>query len=167
MRLEDTTLLDQVGREVVYVAPDPLGTAAFRYFASAIGDHNPRYLDDEVARSLGYDGCVAPPTLVCETNQYTARAPDESGYVGHSWPGIPPEAVWIRGGNDYRLGRAVRPEDRLQVTWKLVEARDILTRNGASMVRITSEADYFSVDGDWLAWNREVMFLADPERADD
>jgi len=161
MRLDDTRLREQIGREVTYTSPDPLDPAAFRYFAIAVGDRNPRYLDSDAASAQGYDARVAPPTLVCETNQYTDLTADRSGYVGHAWEGIPDEAVWIRGGNDYRFGRPVLPGDRLHVTWVLAEAQDVTTRDGRSMIRLVSEAEIRDVGGDFLAGNREIMYLAD------
>lgn len=167
MRIEHTQLDQLVGTEVQYVAPDPLGVATFRYFALAVTDDNPRYTEIDEARRQGYEDLIAPPTLVCETNQYTGRRPDAHGYVGHSWPGIPSSAVWIRGGNDYRFERPVLPADILRVTWTLVEARDVTARDGREMIRLTSEATYHDVDGDVLAWNREIMFLADRENTGD
>jgi len=167
VRLEDTGLLAQIGSVASYVAPEALGAAAFRYFAQAIGDatgHRHAMTDD----SPGCEAApVASPTLIFETNQYTGRDPDRHGFTGHAWDGIPSEAVWIRGGNEYRIGRPVRPEDRLHVTWTLVAARTVTTQDGRTMVQFTSEADYRSEAGDWLGWNRETMFLADPKVQDD
>jgi acyl dehydratase len=163
MRLPEDLLREVIGMTVRYEAPDPLGAAAFRYFAVAVGDHNPVYLDPAAARRLGHDSVIAPPTLVCETNQYTAKLPDANGYVGHGWSFAPAGAVWIRGGNDYRIGRPVRPTDRLHVVWCLVDAANKTTRSGREVVRLISEATYTDEVGDFLAWNREIMFLADPE----
>jgi hypothetical protein len=161
MHARDTGLMAQIGSEVVYLAPEPIGAAAFRYFAEAIGDHDPQYRWGDPAS--GSSGQIAPPTLLFESNHYTGRRPDRNGYSGHTWDGIPPEAVWIRGGNEYRIGRPVRPEDRLRVTWRLVGVRDVTTRDGRDLVQITSEVDFRSMEGDWLGWNREIMFLADQE----
>lgn len=164
MRTADTRLTQQLGSSVTYVALEPVGAATFRYFAEAVGDLDPRYLS--APNGGAEDVPTAPPTLLFETNQYTGRRPDANGYSGHTWDGIPATAVWIRGGNEYRLGRPVRPSDRLKVTWTLVGVRDVTTREGREMIQVTSEADFRSTDGDWLGWTRETMFLADPEPAD-
>lgn len=144
------------------MAPEPLCEATFRYFAVAVGDHNPVYMDAAAAGRMGHATVIAPPTLVCETNQYTGAAPDANGYVGHAWDFVPKGAVWIRGGNEYRFGRPVRPGDHLHVTWRLADAANKTTRDGREMLRLVSEATYTDGEGDFLAWNREVMFLADP-----
>ena len=64
-----------IGREAHYPAREELGRASIRYFALALGDDNPLYAD----------GAVAPPTLICETNQYAHHAPNADGYIGHEW----------------------------------------------------------------------------------
>lgn len=158
MRLTGTPLERQVGSSVIYVAPDPIGIAGLRYYREAFAS-----LDFEHSGGIDPDPLVTlvPPTLIFETNQYTQRRPDSNGYSGHTWEGTPEGAVWIRGGNEYRFGRAVRPEDRLRVKWTLVAASDITTTNGREMIRLVSEADVSTVDGDWLGWTRETMFLTD------
>ena len=83
-----------VGRETSYTAPEELGRAAMRYFALAIGDHNPLYTDQEFARAHGYPDVIAPPTLICETNQYAGLLPDPDGYAGHSWHLDVPAPGW-------------------------------------------------------------------------
>ena len=74
-----------IGREVAYTAPDEIGRAGIRYFALALGDDNPLYRDEAFAAQTRHGGIVAPPTLVCETNQCYDLQPDENGYVGHMW----------------------------------------------------------------------------------
>ena len=69
-RLLTDAVRSQIGREASYTAPEELGRAAIRYFALAIGDDNPLRTDVEHARSAGYADVVAPPTLICESNQY-------------------------------------------------------------------------------------------------
>ena len=75
----------RIGQTASYTAPEPLGRAAIRYFAAAVGDANPLYTDAAYAREHGYDDVIAPPTLLAETNQYVTGAPDADGYLGHSW----------------------------------------------------------------------------------
>ena len=46
-------LTEWVGREVTYRAPEPVGRAALRYFARAVGDDNPVYTDRDAAIDAG------------------------------------------------------------------------------------------------------------------
>lgn len=144
-----------IGREATYVAPEELGRAAIRYFALATEDPNPLYSDDAQARASRHDGTIAPPTLVCETNQIYERPMQGGGFVGHSWPlPIDGDRV-IRGGNEYEFFQPVRPDDRVTVTWKIVDIYERETREG-SLVFVISEARYMNQRGELLAVNRET-----------
>ncbi|MET7425148.1 MaoC family dehydratase N-terminal domain-containing protein [Dactylosporangium sp. NPDC005555] len=146
-----------IGREVTYTAPEPLGRAAIRYFALAVGDHNPVYTDDAAARAAGHDGVVAPPTLICETNQYAGLPADHDGYAGHTWGIELPGTRQVRGGNAYEFHRPVRPDDVVTATWKLVDIAERATGAGQPMLVFTSRATYTNQAGDLLATNEETI----------
>lgn len=157
-----TLLTDEVaahiGRVVSYTAPEPLGRAAFRYFARAIGDDNPIYTDGDAARAAGYRDVVAPPTFVCETNQYLDRLPDDDGYVGHTWDlPIPISTRTVRGGHDYELLRPVHPDHVLTVIWRIEDMVERTSSTGAALLIVTSLAEYHDQDGALLARNRETL----------
>src|SRR6185369_371400 len=119
MALFSEKLRSWIGREAHYPAREELGRASIRYFALAMGDDNPLYVDDAYARRAGYPSVIAPPTLVCETCQYAHRAPNADGYLGHEWPLPLPASRLVRAGNDYEFMRPVLPSDRISVTWTL------------------------------------------------
>lgn len=144
-----------IGREVSYTAPEELGRASIRYFALALGDDNPLYRDEAFARTTRHGGVIAPPTLVAETSQLVAGEPDENGYIGHTWALPLPSRRFIRGGNEYEFVRAVRPSDRITVTWRLVDMYERETRMGSTLF-VVSEARYTNQDGELLAINRET-----------
>lgn len=146
-----------IGRSVTYHAPEAIGRAGIRLFALAMQDNNRLYQDEAFARDSGHGAIIAPPTLVCETNQPYRRTPDESGYFGHHWD-LPVRGQLIRGGNEYEFHRPLRPEDRISVTWTLVEITERETRGGV-LTFIVSEARYTNQDGALLAVNRETNIL--------
>jgi uncharacterized OB-fold protein/acyl dehydratase len=45
-------------------APDAVNLPMIRHWVEAMGDHNPVYVDDEAARAAGFDGVIAPPTML-------------------------------------------------------------------------------------------------------
>ncbi len=45
-------------------APDPVNLPMIRHWVEAMGDFNPVYVDDEAARSFGFPGIIAPPTML-------------------------------------------------------------------------------------------------------
>ena len=146
-----------IGREVHYPAREEFGRASIRYFALAMGDTNPLYVDDAYARAAGHPSLIAPPTLICETCQYSNRPPDEDGYIGHEWHLPVPDSRMIRAGNDYEFMRPVLPEDRISVSWKL---EDIIERNssrGGTQLFVNTLATYRDAKGEIVATNRETL----------
>jgi acyl dehydratase len=146
-----------VGRQVTYTAPEELGKASIRYFALAIGDDNPLYSDESVAGASRHGGIIAPPTFVCETNQLYTRAPAEDGYLGHRWDLPIDSDRTIRGGNEYEFHRPARPDDRVTVTWRIVDIYERTTRKSGPLIFVISEAHYINQFGELLAVNRETI----------
>jgi len=145
-----------IRREVTYTAPDKLGRAAIRYFALALDDDNPVYRDEEFAKSTVHEGIIAPPTLVCDTNQFINQKLDENGYIGHDWKLPLSDGRFIRGGNDYEFIQPVRPDDRVTVIWKIVDIYERETRKLGGLIFVVSEARYFNQRNELLAINRET-----------
>jgi len=159
--MTDTLLTDElrswIGREVRYSAPEEVGRASIRYFALAIGDDNPLYVDADFARAHGHPDVVAPPTFVCETNQYAHRRPDADGYLGHRWDLPISGCREVRGGHEYTFSRPVYPSDRITVTWRIVDIRERTSSRGHPLLIVNSEAVYCNQDGELLARNAETL----------
>ncbi|ABL83566.1 MULTISPECIES: MaoC family dehydratase N-terminal domain-containing protein [unclassified Nocardioides] len=153
-----------VGTTRVYVAPEPVGAAAGRYFGLAIGDDNPLYFDATFARAHGLAGVTAPPTLICETNQYAGLPMDREGYAGHTWGLDIPGTRQVRGGNRYTFHRRIRPEDVVTATWRIEDATEKVTSSGSEMLIITSRATYTEQSGEVLAENEETIIFVSLEK---
>lgn len=168
-RLLTDELRGWIGREARYVAPEEVGRAGIRYFALALGDDNPLYHDEALAQSTRQGGIVAPPTLVCETNQWYAGRPNEDGYLGHMWNDlpIPVPCRMIRGANEYEFLRAVRPSDRISVTWRIADIFERETARGGLLLFVISDVRYHNQngeqDGELLAINRETVIYQPKE----
>jgi acyl dehydratase len=145
-----------IGREVSYTAPEELGAASIRYFALALGDDNPLYSDASFAARTKHGGIVAPPTFICETNQIIQQPLDENGYIGHHWTLPLPSTRFIRGGNEYEFHQPARPDDRVTVTWKILDIYERETRKFGALVFVVSEARYVNQRNELLAVNRET-----------
>lgn len=156
-----TLLTDEVrahvGRTATYTAPEPLGRASLRYFATAVGDDDPRVVDEEAARAAGFRDVVAPPTFVCETNQYLQGRPDDEGYIGHSWGIEVPGTRLVRGGHEYEFHSPVHPDVVLHVTWEVEDVTARTSSSGMELVIVTSLATYRDQHGELLATNRETL----------
>lgn len=46
------------------VAPDPVNQPMIRHWVEAMGDRNPVYVSQQAAREAGFDGVIAPPTML-------------------------------------------------------------------------------------------------------
>jgi len=149
----------RIGETRTYTAPEELGAAAGRYFALAVGDSNPLYTNADLARAHGLDGVTAPPTLICETNQYAGLPIDEDGYAGHTWGLVVPGTRTVRGGNAYVFERRVRPDDVVTATWQIIDVAEKTTGAGARMLVVTSRATYTDQHGDLLATNDETLIF--------
>jgi acyl dehydratase len=157
MALLTEELRSWIGREAHYPAREELGRASIRYFALAMGDDNPLYVDDAYARRAGYPSVIAPPTLVCETCQYAHQAPNADGYIGHEWPLPLPASRLVRAGNDYEFMRPVLPSDRISVTWTLENIVEKSSSRGSRQLFVTSVARYRDAAGETVAANRETI----------
>ena len=146
-----------IGREAHYPAREELGRASIRYFALALGDDNPLYVDDAYAKKAGHPSVIAPPTLICESCQYGHRAPNADGYIGHEWHLPVPNARIIRAGNDYEFMRPVLPTDRISVTWTLESIVEKPSSRGGTQLFVSSVARYRDARGEVVAINRETI----------
>lgn len=165
MTLLTPQLRAMVGREVSYTAPEELGRASLRYFALAVGDANPLYTDDAYAREHGYPGVIAPPTLICETNQYAGVPREPDGYAGHSWHLEVPGTQLIRGGNSYVFHRPVLPADVVTATWRITDMKERTSSRGQEMLIVTSVAEFTSASGEPLVTNTETLIYTTLESA--
>ncbi|NBO08942.1 MAG: MaoC family dehydratase [Actinobacteria bacterium] len=153
-----------VGKSISYTAPEPVGKASIRYFAMAIGDANPLYTDEEYARRHGYSGVIAPPTWVCETNQYAGLAMDADGYAGHLWKIEVPNTRLVRGGNDYHFHQAIVESDVITATWVIDSITERTNSKGLKMMTMFSTATYTNQKNELLATNTESLIWSEIPR---
>jgi acyl dehydratase len=157
MKLLTDELKGFIGREAHYPAREELGRASIRYFALALDDDNPLYTDEAYAKKAGYPSVIAPPTLICETNQYAHQAPNADGYVGHEWHLPVPNTRLVRAGNDYEFTRPLLPADRISVTWTLESIVEKPSSRGGTQLFVSSVARYRDGSGEVVAVNRETI----------
>ena len=153
-----------VGKSISYTAPEPVGKASIRYFAMAIGDANPLYTDDDFARKHGYSGVIAPPTWICETNQYAGLPMDADGYAGHLWKIEVPNTRLVRGGNDYRFHQAIVEGDVITATWVIDSITERTNSKGLKMITMFSTATYTNQKNELLATNTESLIWSEIPR---
>ena len=157
MTLLTDELSARIGETAVYTAPEELGRAAIRYFALAIGDYNPLYVDRRAAEAAGLRDVMAPPTLVCETNQYMIGPRGDDGYLGHGWGIEIPDTRIVRGGNEFEFFQPIHPDDVITASWTIADMTERRTSKGQDMLIVTSRATYTNQRGDTLCTNTETI----------
>jgi uncharacterized protein len=124
--------------------PEEVAASDVRRYVEATGDHNPLWLDDEVARSAGYRGRIVPPMLVIDLvwrlknndrGRMTDRVPLPSNYIDTR--NVETEIEWLE---------PVYVGDRISIRHRI---RDIVARSGRRGlgVYITRETEYVGPDG--------------------
>jgi acyl dehydratase len=139
-------------------------------FAAAVGDLNPLYFDEEVARSQGHPGLLAPPLFLPHALLGVARldALREDGVPREGGGDVPVRAqegggdVPVRaqrlmaGGEEYEFLAPLRVGDTITAETRI---RDIEEKQGRSgrFVLITRETVYTNQDGVPVAKGRFTL----------
>ncbi len=98
-------------------------------YSRAMGDTNPLYADEKVAALEGFDGSIAPATIVCI---YAIPSALLSGYDPKVIP--PPGNIHYR--QEYEFFQAARPGDVIRIRSVVINKE---VRKGRKFVTIESE----------------------------
>ena len=108
-----------VGRSYPPTPPYEVGREKIRDFADAIGDPNPVYRDQEVARSAGHPDVIAPPTFaIVVTLKTGSGAALSSGDLGLNFSRV------VHGEQRFIHHRPIRAGDLLSGTSTITDIRD-------------------------------------------
>ncbi|MDY7035976.1 MAG: MaoC family dehydratase N-terminal domain-containing protein [Thermodesulfobacteriota bacterium] len=113
-----------------------------RKYCRAMGDVNPVYTDEEAAKEAGFDGPIAPTTIVCI---YAIPSALLSGYDPKIIP--PPGNIHYR--QEYEFMNSASPGDTISVKSTVVNKEIRKGRN-----YITIESEYSNQDGKKIAIGR-------------
>lgn len=135
-----------VGKE--YPASDPyeVGREKIKEFALAIGDPNPLYRDETVARAAGYPDIVAPPTFLTALNFRYSPQIVLDPELGLNY------ALVVHGEQEYSYERPVHPGDRLVGKPRIA---DISARGRNELVVV--EAEITTEGGERVAVARSTI----------
>jgi acyl dehydratase len=138
-----------IGRTSPVVSlPEAISASDVRRYLQAVGDDNPLWRDDELARSLGYRGRRVPPLLVVELRWRTGdRSPEN--LLESNWSGLVyPEGFtnFRNGGQEIEWFAPVYVGDMLTFQSRLV---DIFVRSGRAgpIIFTRTEGDIRNQDG--------------------
>jgi acyl dehydratase len=123
-----------------------------REFAAAIGDPNPLFVDQEVARAAGYADVVAPPTFTTIVNLAAINRIVSDPELGLDYGRM------VHGDQSFVYHRAVVAGDQLVVTSYVDH---IMSRAGNDF--ITLRAEIASIDGEALVTAKAQLVVRDAE----
>lgn len=144
-------LVGQSNGEAV-VGLDPVNEPMIRHMVEALGDTNPVYVDDGAATAAGFEGIVAPPTML----QTWAMA-------GYGRAGTPAEGAWgkalalltdagyagvVAVNCEQEYERYLRPGDRVTVTGFLDSVSEEKATGLGIGYFVTSRDEYRDQDGE-------------------
>ena len=86
-------------------------------YCEAVGYENPIYINDDVARALGHEGIIAPPTMIYTfAPQRRDSLISEQGYLAPEQSAENPRSTPFVGSTIRFLGMPVRPGDIITST---------------------------------------------------
>ena len=140
-----------------------------RIFTNAIMDPDPRYWDDEFARSTKFGGIITPPIYCSYIGRKTLAGTDdpitrafrenpESDGIGGVRDGgdrgegaLPPIPTNLKrilnAGNEIELSRYPSLGDRIFSQARYADIKGHVTKDGSAMLVVTTEVTYTNQDG--------------------
>ena len=135
-----------IGKEYPASTPYEVGREKIRDFASAIGDLNPIYHDEDAAKAAGYDDIIAPPTFLTTLGFKFGPQVVGDPELGLNY------AMVVHGEQEFELKRPVKPGDVLVGKPKIV---NIAARGRNEF--LTYEASIETATGEQVAIARSVI----------
>jgi uncharacterized OB-fold protein/acyl dehydratase len=144
--------IKNVGRGEPTVARDPVNEPMMHHWLDAIGDKNPIYVDETVARAAGHPGIVAPPAMIQvwtmmglgrsrpadDPLSQIMKLFDDAGYVGV-----------VATNCEQTYHRYVRPGERVAMT---AEITDVVGPKQTAL----GESYFINQKITWTAGDEEV-----------
>lgn len=143
--------IDEIRKKYVGRMDEPrilvVEKGAIARYASAIGDENPIYFDEEYAKKTGYGSIISPlgffgwPAKPGASRGGGVMAELSKDITEAGFPGI------LDGGIEYEVHRPIRAGDILVAVPKVESLTERETKAGIMLFRV-STTDYFNQNGD-------------------
>ncbi|GBD11022.1 hypothetical protein HRbin23_00672 [bacterium HR23] len=144
-----TLLTEEQRRSLIGKESKPVSTVIekghIRRFAEAIGDPNPLYNDEVLARRSRYGGIIAPPTFLRAIHT-------EMIGLGTDLPG----SRVLDAGSDWEYFEPVRPGDTITAVARIVDVRERPLRVGPALF-VIQEITYTNQFGQKVATQRSTL----------
>jgi acyl dehydratase len=138
----------------------PVEKGKIKEFARALGDKNPLYYDEELAKSMGFRSVPAPPTF---TATFLHHVPDENFLLNMMQEMGIAVATSVHGESEFEYLAPVCAGDVLTVAVKVKDYYQKEGKRGGKMNFITVESAYTNQDGELV--QRDRMLFIERETA--
>jgi uncharacterized OB-fold protein/acyl dehydratase len=134
------------------VGPDPVNAPMIRHMVEALGDTNPVYVDDAAAKAAGFDGIVAPATMLQTWSMggLHRKAPSPEGGWGAALVLLDgagfTSTVAVNCEQEYI--RYLQPGDRVSVTGSLESVSEEKATGLGVGHFVTTKDEYRDQDGE-------------------
>lgn len=135
----------EIGKSVL-----PIEAGRLRFFANVIGETDPIYLDEEVAKAAGYRSLPAPPTFL-----FSADLDSGSTFKMLDDMGIPLGRI-LHGEQTFEYLQPVVAGDTITVTSRI---SDVYDKKGGALEFIETVSDAHNDGGDLVARLRSVTVV--------
>jgi acyl dehydratase len=124
-------------------------------FARALGDGNPLYYDEELARSMGFKSIPAPPTY---TASFLHHVPDENFLLNMMQEMGISVATSVHGESEFEYLAPICAGDVLTARAKVRDFYEKEGKRGGKMNFITVESTYTNQEGELVQKDR-MLFI--------
>lgn len=167
---EVKAVIGATGERVEASLPWGIEREGLRVFTQAIMDPDPRYWDDEFAKSTKYGHVIAPPiycTYLARRTRPGTEDPISRGFAENptsdgigdvrrseqtgGLPAVPtPLKRILNGGNEIELRQYPKLGDRIYSQAKYADVKERVGKDGTGMLIVTTETVYTNQNGEVL-----------------
>ena len=136
--------------------PEKISASDLRRYINATDDRNPLWLDDDLARSVGYRCRVIPPAMIAEL--YRRNEGSTGTHSDSLWEALPLPEGYTESRNaqaEFEWLEPVYLGDQLYVIHRIVEIVSRKIRNGVGIF-VTREMEVKREDGDLVLRVRQT-----------
>jgi acyl dehydratase len=155
MTQEQDSVITQEMRDAIGVESEPVSheieKGAIIKFAQAIGDTNPLFNDDKVARASRHGGIIAPPTYLRNISSGPMAVEIKSPFSAN-----------LDGGSEWEYFESVRPGDIITVTRYFADMYERTSRAFGKTLFMIQETKYVNQFGQTVALQRTTGISYNP-----
>lgn len=144
-----------IDRKYIGFEPDPIVVdverGQLKFFAKAIGQTDPIYLDEEAAHAAGYPALPAPPTFMV-----TLELSQADPFKLYTDMGIDLSRI-LHGEQKFRYGAPICAGDRITLKSRV---SDIFDKKGGLLEFVTVETSGFNQRGEDVGMTTRVIIVS-------